>query len=540
MILLKNKFKMYIDSFNHMDEEPYIQHINNKLSWSWLRGNIPFFECPDNEIEEKYYFRWWTYRKHIKYTSDGFIITEFLPKVSWSGKHNSIACSLGHHIYEGRWLRDDRYVKEYIDFWLLTNMGEDQNEFSVWLADAFYQFCKVNGNMKMMVDKLQPLVENFKMRIVKHFHNSGLLWSQDSPHDAMEFSVSGHGLRPTLNSYMYGDACAIARVAYLAGEKELYEEFKIMAKRLKELVQQRLWDKTDLFFKVIPLTKNEESVTSWEFNNINPLRNVREVLGFTPWYFNLPDEGYEIAWRQLFDHHGFFAPFGPTTTEQRHPGFGIFYTGEELIESVKDGRVFKTFDVGDKGHECLWNGPSWPYATSVTLTALSNLLNNYHQLQMTKNDYISLFKIYTCSQNRVLSDGTTVPWIDECLNPYTGDWISRSRLSAWNNGTWDSSTDKGGYERGKDYNHSTYCDHIISGIVGLRAREDDVIEINPLIPDDLWDYFCLDYLRYHGKEITIFYDKSGDRYGMGSGLNLYVDGKLMVHSDKLGRIVAQL
>ena len=27
-------------------------------------------------------------------------------------------------------------------------------------------------------------------------------------------------------------------------------------------------------------------------------------------------------------------------------------------------------------------------------------------------------------------------WIDENLNPFTGDWISRTRLKEWENGTW--------------------------------------------------------------------------------------------------------
>jgi len=32
----------------------------------------------------------------------------------------------------------------------------------------------------------------------------------------------------------------------------------------------------------------------------------------------------------------------------------------------------------------------------------------------------------------------------------------------WKNGTWDDS--KGGVERGKDYNHSSFCNLIISGL----------------------------------------------------------------------------
>ena len=61
-----------------------------------------------------------------------------------------------------------------------------------------------------------------------------------------------------------------------------------------------------------------------------------------------------------------------------------------------------------------------------------------------------------------IENGNIVPWIDENLNPFTGDWISRTRLKTWENGTW--SKGKGGVERGKDYNHSTFCDLIISGL----------------------------------------------------------------------------
>ena len=35
-----------------------------------------------------YYYRWRSYKKHIKWTSDGWVLTEFLPYVPWSGRHN--------------------------------------------------------------------------------------------------------------------------------------------------------------------------------------------------------------------------------------------------------------------------------------------------------------------------------------------------------------------------------------------------------------------------------------------------------------------
>ena len=77
-----------------------------------------------------------------------------------------------------------------------------------------------------------------------------------------------------------------------------------------------------------------------------------------------------------------------------------------------------------------------------------------------------------------------VPWIDENIHPYTGDWIARTRLHDWAKTDPDWAKRKGGHHRGKDYNHSTYNDLIITGLVGLRPRADDVVEVNPLLPDD--------------------------------------------------------
>ena len=131
-----------------------------------------------------------------------------------------------------------------------------------------------------------------------------------------------------------------------------------------------------------------------------------------------------------------------------------------------------------------------------------------------------------------------VPWIDENLNPNTGDWISRTRLKSWKNGTWDPG--KGGVERGKDYNHSAYCDLIISGLAGLRPRADDTVDVTPLLPPDTWDYFCLDRIPYHGRLLTILYDKDGSRYGKGKGLRLFVDGEALADAPTLSRLTARL
>ena len=51
-----------------------------------------------------------------------------------------------------------------------------------------------------------------------------------------------------------------------------------------------------------------------------------------------------------------------------------------------------------------------------------------------------------------------------------------------------------------------------------------IIEVNPLLPAGKWDWFCLDNILYHGKIITIIWDKTGTKYKKGKGLSVWSDG----------------
>ena len=163
---------------------------------------------------------------------------------------------------------------------------------------------------------------------------------------------------------------------------------------------------------------------------------------------------------------------------------------------------------------------------------------NYDQDVVDKADYFEMLRIYTSSHRLKRDNGKIVPWIDENLNPFTGDWISRTCLKSWKDGTWNQG--KGGIERGKDYNHSTYCDLVISGLIGLRPRADNTVELNPLLPDDTWDWFCLDNIPYHNRLITIVWDKTGNKYEMGKGLLIFADGKQIGKAGTLARLQCPL
>ena len=134
------------------------------------------------------------------------------------------------------------------------------------------------------------------------------------------------------------------------------------ADTLKSLVENDLWNTRHQFFETM---RTDSSA------------NVREAIGYIPWYFNLPDttKKYEVAWKEIMDEKGFSAPYGLTTAERRHP-------------------EFRTRGVG----KCEWDGAIWPFASAQTLTAMANFMNNYPQTVLSDSVYFRQMELYVESQ----------------------------------------------------------------------------------------------------------------------------------------------
>ncbi len=488
-VLKADNFKHYADYFNRMEDENIVQAIPNAQAWDWMNANIPLFECPQDNFQEMFYYRWWSIRKHIKVTPVGYAFTEFLVNRTYADKYNLISSALGHHISEARWLADPKYLDQNVHVWYRGNNGKLMNKlrgFSSWVAAALYNRYLADGNTKFLTDMLPDLETEYALWEGDHRTANGMFWQSDVK-DGMEETISGgrrvKNNRPTINSYMYGNAKALAQIALLTGDKAKAARYEAKADTLKHLIESRLWNAKDNFFE----TLEEKGDT---------LADAREAIGFIPWYFNLPsaNKGFETAWAQVKDEKGFSAPYGLTTAERRHPSF-------------------RTRGVG----KCEWDGAVWPFATSQTLTAMANLLNNYKQNVVADSDYFHHLEVYVESQYH-----RGRPYIGEYLDEVTGYWL------------------KGDQERSRYYNHSTFNDLIITGLVGLRPRSDNKIEINPLVPEGKWAWFCLDRVPYHGKIVTVIWDKDGSKYQKGKGLQVLVNGKKVASSDKLERIEGNL
>ena len=122
----------------------------------WFERNIPFFECSDPEITRIYYYRWQLYKSHLKdLGSRGYIVTEFLDDVGWALKpYQSLNDATAFHINEGRWLKDNRYLDDYIDF--MYSGGNDRH-FSEAIAAAVYGRYLVNGDRAFAIKNLESM-----------------------------------------------------------------------------------------------------------------------------------------------------------------------------------------------------------------------------------------------------------------------------------------------------------------------------------------------------------------------------------------------
>ena len=481
-VLRYDDFAHYADYFNNMEDENIVTDIPNSGASAWMARNIPLFNCPDKDFEEMFYYRWWTLRKHIKRTPVGYGMTEFLVQRSYADRYNLIACAIGHHVMETRWLRDTTYLHQILNTWYHGNEGKPMQKmvkFSSWNPAAVYEAYKVHGDKDFLLALKPSLEEEYARWQSTNRLDNGLYWQGDVQ-DGMEESISGGRkkkyARPTINSYMFGNAQALAAINALAGDQHKADSYSKEAQQQKSLIENKLWNSNHQFFETM---------------RGDTLAAVREAIGFIPWYFNMPEAGkYDEAWKQVEDEKGFSAPYGLTTAERRHPQFRSHGTGT-----------------------CEWDGAIWPFASSQTLTAMINYINNYPQPVVGKETFFKQMKRYVESQHH-----RGRPYIGEYLDETNGAWLMGDR------------------ERSRYYNHSTFNDLVITGIAGIRPQADGSVEINPLVPAGQWPYFCLDNVSYHGHTLTVIYDHDGQRYHQGKGLTLLVDGKKVAQRKELGKL----
>ncbi|USW57870.1 Putative coagulation factor 5/8 domain, six-hairpin glycosidase superfamily [Septoria linicola] len=472
---------------------------------AWYQNKIPYFEVSDSHIQEVYYYRWRIFRAHQRDLGQrGYVSTEFLDDVGWQLEPwATLNDATGFHLGEGRWLRDRRYADDYINH--MYEGGGNDRHFTDYMADSVWQRYLVDGDRASITSHLNAMTNLFNQWNDALDTSKGLYWREPLA-DATEYTISsidasggqdgfggGEAFRPTINSYMWANALAIANVADLAGQGNVAADYRSRAASIKSRFQADIWNTTLEHF----IDRHQR--TNQFVQYYQPIRG-RELAGYVPWMFGMPDntDKYNQAWKHLKDTNKFRGSNGMRTNE---PSYQYYMRQYRYLGSQR---------------ECQWNGPVWPYQTTQVLLGMANLLNSYTQSIISKADYLYELRSYT-------------------------------RMHYWNNKLnleEDYEPDKAGpivgLERSPHYFHSGYNDLIISGLVGIRPRADNTLEVNPMVPAGSLQYFRLQDVIYHGRNIAVQWDANGSRYGQGAGLRVEVDGQVVATSSSLSRVTAQI
>lgn len=483
-------------------------HFGNDAAWYIPR--IPLFDSSDAVLNDVYYYRWAVFRAHQRDLGPlGFISTEFLDDVSWQlNPFASLNDATGFHLGEGRWLRDRRPAHDYRAFMYAyhaasASYGNDRH-FSEAIADAAWRVALVDGDLPAAAQHLAAMTAIYDQWTADHYDAAKALYWIEPLLDATEYTIAsidasggadgftgGEAFRPSINSYQYANARAIARLAAASGDAATAAAYEARAAALRGNVTASLWNATFQHF-IDRYYVDNEYVTYWDF-----IRG-RELVGLTPWAWDVvPDEPeYAQAWAHALDPAALRTPAGLRTVEPSYE----YYMRQYRYDAVS----------GKK--ECQWNGPIWPFQTTSVLTGLANLLDHYNQSVVTTSDYVALLRLYA----ELHYDDAGALNIVEDYYPNNGSalvFLARS----------------------PHYFHSGFVDLILGGLVGIRPRSDDVLEINPLV-DSSVAWFRVDNVLYHGQTVGVQWDVDGSHYGT-AGLVVEVDGVQVNASSTLTRLV---
>lgn len=494
---------------------------------AWFDWNVATFECSDPAVTKLYWHRAYLLKKNFMNPRWGHLTHRCCAEGRWRADWyaNVISYGAAHQIREARWLADPSYAWGQLATWaenpkpdgIFPNHvkpdGAQKGQYTDWISSTALDVMAVHPDAEALRRHFAPLARNARawidvfdrdgdfLPVVDSHWWTGMEW-QPSFFAFSGFSPDEGGPneadleRVDLAAYAFGNAKNMAACARLLGDEREARSLDELASRIQNAVETKLWHRDWKFF------------LSNRWKDDAPAL-VKEVIGVYPFYFGLPapGRGFEAAWSSILDPEEFWGPWPVRSCSKRCPAYNPG-RGWSAIRDVQSG--------------CMWNGPAWPHANSIVMTAMARTLRDYPPCNLTKEHLFELFNSFTRAQ--FVGEGLGRPWTGEYYHADTGRWMTGER----------------------DYNHSTYLDVLVPELCGLRPRVDSVLEVDPLLPRPErggWTHFLLDGVRYRGHDVTIVWDApDGVKHyeGVAEGLTLFVDGVRRAHREDLGRLTVPL
>jgi hypothetical protein len=563
----ENKFSAQIDEFNAYPSRPEsdgpFNQTNNK---KFLLANVPLFSSSDSIITKVYNYRWWMISKHLKQYRDPYdsknywVVTEFFGVKPWASLSGAITCPAGHQFYDVRWLRDDKFLKSYAEYFMsgsasILNQRENGNfltylsrpeshHFSSWMINGIEAFLKVHPDKKWLHDML-PYMEKHQQVWDSLFtvktsdtKTTGMYKILDL-YDGMEFSLSAVlGLINSKGAYSLYNKDNW-REYYLGWGTTGNAERSVQAKQYPRAFREGYPD----FYLVRP------SVNSYAYGNLHSLANLykldevdypaahpaRKADYYTSRATDIQNKVLKVLWNKEDQFFNTYSAgdnaFGASDYEARvreSVGYTPWYFDlipvQDYRNYSKSWNMFSSqkgfyntagMTTAEQQHPYYneqayaWNGRGWPFENSVVYKGYANYLRDYKKVSTPAEKEL----LYDYIEKLALMHGTGQLNIGEWYIPSNGKTFGGEL----------------------DYFHSTFPDIIIEDLLGFKAMHQNKFSITPLLPEYKWDYFYLGNIRYHNHDIDIIWKKDWfpKEPGNQSKMCVWVDRKLVASNSSL-------
>lgn len=199
---------------------------------------------------------------------------------------------------EARWSNNRRFKNDYASF--IYGSNSNTRQFSESMADAVWKGYLVDGDIEFPISLLGAMQTVFNAWADSYDSSKGLYFVEPL-RDATEYTISsidasggldgftgGQSFRPSINSYQFSNAKAIANIATLNSQQAIADYYNKRSAAIKQSFQSQQWNSTYQHFIDRHQTTNSY-VKYFDF-----IRG-RELVGYVPWAHDLPDDSKDYV-----------------------------------------------------------------------------------------------------------------------------------------------------------------------------------------------------------------------------------------------------
>ena len=417
----------------------------------WFNKMVPTILTDNKDLEKIYYYRYlliyintFTPKKVIP---EHWISGECMYENRYGAWYGCpVGLPLALQVNEAMWLKNSNLSKNQLNMWMEnTTVLKWYIQYTPYAAYRFYQHHENKQWLETIYDNLKEYtLKNYKDDVLlpvtegswgtgAEYQPAFYQWTNpkwDWRHDK-EGKALGYPIQKIYRldeiSFFGANLKACAEIAKELGKERDYLYFEHLKEEVVEAIKTKFWNEVDKIFYDIDAATMQQCNEAACYDS------------FAPFLFYLIEEKpYTECFEKLFDDTWFSDEFSVTTVAKNCP----MYWFDNCIVGPTAAGLKEVHE-----YECCWNGPIWPFATSLVLNAFGTVAEKDSHY---RKQWVALFDKYT--EVHFLNGDRSLPVIFEHYRPGDGTTFSKAC----------------------DYFHSAWIDLFMHYWAGISIENDEI------------------------------------------------------------------